>query len=130
MNIGGAFMNLMEMMECKSFAVVGNTITEGKYAKKIKDNLLHYGYDVYPVYKEIKDINTIEEDIDIIDLCINPVLGLEILKGCRKDYKGVLIQPGAESDDIKEYLTSINKPYLEGCALVGIARFHGPLIEE
>ena len=36
----------------------------------------------------------------------------------------------ALSTEIKEYLTSINKPYLEGCALVGIARFHGPLIEE
>ena len=122
-------MELKEMMECKNFAVVGNTITEGKYAKKIKDNLIHYGYNVYPVYKELKTLNDIEGDLDIIDLCINPVLGINILKDCKKDYKAVLIQPGAESDEIKDYLKSINKPYLEGCALVGITRFKGQLVE-
>ena len=117
------------MMEYKNFAVVGNTITEGKYAKKIKDNLIHYGYNVYPVYKELKTLNDIEGDLDIIDLCINPVLGINILKDCKKNYKAVLIQPGAESDEIKDYLKSINKPYLEGCALVGITRFKGQLVE-
>ena len=122
-------MELKEMMEYKNFAVVGNTITEGKYAKKIKDNLAHYGYNVYPVYKELKTLNDIEGDLDIIDLCINPVLGINILKDCKKDYKAVLIQPGAESDEIKDYLKSINKPYLEGCALVGITRFKGQLVE-
>ena len=122
-------MELKEMMEYKNFAVVGNTITEGKYAKKIKDNLIHYGYNVYPVYKELKTLNDIEGDLDIIDLCINPVLGINILKDCKKDYKAVLIQPGAESDEIKDYLKSINKPYLEGCALVGITRFKGQLVE-
>lgn len=123
-------MDIKEIMGYKNFVVVGNTIVDGKYAKKIKENLLYYGYNVFPVYKEIKDINDIESDIEIIDLCINPTLGIEILKGCKKDYKGVLIQPGAESDEIKEYLDSINKPYLEGCALVGIVRFCGPLIKE
>lgn len=122
-------MELKEMMEYKNFAVVGNTITEGKYAKKIKDNLAYYGYNVYPVYKELKTLNDIEGDLDIIDLCINPVLGINILKDCKKDYKAVLIQPGAESDEIKDYLKSINKPYLEGCALVGITRFKGQLVE-
>ena len=100
------------------------------YILLLSNNLAHYGYNVYPVYKELKTLNDIEGDLDIIDLCINPVLGINILKDCKKDYKAVLIQPGAESDEIKDYLKSINKPYLEGCALVGIARFHGPLIEE
>lgn len=122
-------MDLKEIMEEKNFVVVGNTFLEGKYAKKIKDNLIHYGYNVYCAYKEVKDINDIKGDIDVIDLCINPALGINILRECKKDYKYVLIQPGAESDEIKDYLKSINKPFLEGCALVGIARYKGNILD-
>ena len=122
-------MDLKEIMEEKNFVVVGNTFLEGKYAKKIKDNLIHYGYNVYCAYKEVKDINEIKGDIDVIDLCINPALGINILRECKKDYKYVLIQPGAESDEIKDYLKSINKPFLEGCALVGIARYKGNILD-
>lgn len=123
-------MDLKEIMSYKNFVVVGNTIVDGKYAKIIKDNLNHYGYNVDCVYKELKSINDVESNIDVIDLCINPVLGLNILKECKKDYKCVLIQPGAESKEIIDYLNSINKPYLCGCALVGLGMFKGPLLEE
>ena len=120
-------MELKEIMSYKSFAVVGNTIREDKTAKKIKDNLEYFEYTVYPVYKEIKSLNDIDGEIDVIDLCINPVLGLNYLKECNKPYKCVLIQPGAESDEIKEFLDSKGIPYLEGCALVGMSLFKGKL---
>ncbi len=122
-------MELKEIMNYKDFAVVGNTVVDGKYAKKIKDNLIHYGYNVSAVYKELKSLNDINFELDVIVLCINPHLGLEFLKECKKDYKAVLIQPGAESSEIIEFLKENNIPYLEGCALVGISRFKGPLLD-
>lgn len=120
-------MELKEIMNYKNFAVIGNTIDSEKYAYKIKENLKYYGYNVYGVHKEYSVIDAIEEEVEVIDLCINPVLGLKYLKETKKDYKVVLIQPGAESEEIKDYLNSINKPFLEGCALVGIRRFKGEL---
>ena len=120
-------MDLETIMNYKVFAVVGNTLDSEKYAYKIKENLKYYGYKVYGVHKEYRDINSIEEEVEVIDLCINPILGLKYLKETNKDFKAVLIQPGAESDEIKEYLNSINKPFLEGCALVGLRRFKGEL---
>lgn len=123
-------MDLKEMMGYKNFVVVGNTIADGKYAKKIKDNLIYHSYNVESVHKELKSIDDVSFDIDIIDLCINPTLGLEYLKNTTKKYKGVLIQPGAESDEIREYLSSNNIPYLEGCALIGMRMYKGKLIEE
>ena len=120
-------MELKEIMNYKNFAVIGNTIDSEKYAYKIKENLKYYGYNVYGVHKEYSAIDAIEEEVEVVDLCINPVLGLKYLKETKKDYKVVLIQPGAESEEIREYLNSINKPFLEGCALVGIRRFKGEL---
>ena len=121
-------MELKEIMSYKNFIVVGNTITDGKYAKKIKDNLKYHGYNVVGVYKELKSIDDVPYDIDVIDLCINPTLGLEYLKSTGKKYKAVLIQPGAESEEIRSFLKEKNIPFLEGCALVGLKMYKGNII--
>lgn len=114
-------MHLQEIMEQQNFVVVGDTIKPEKYAAQIKTGLLNKKYTAYGVGKELKSINDVEEDIDIIDLCINPIRGIELLKECKKDFKCIVIQPGAESDEIKEYLDSNNLPYMEGCLLVGLS---------
>ncbi len=116
-------MELKEIMNYKNFVIIGDTLNPDKYACKIKNKLIENNYNVECVGKELKSINDCKNEIDIIDLCINPIKGLELLKENKKDFKCVLIQPGAESDDIKNYLNNINKPYLEGCALVGISLY-------
>lgn len=116
-------MRLNEIMQQKTFVVVGDTLNEEKYAYKIKQQLIAHGYEVYCVGKELQSINDIEVDIDIIDLCIHPAKGIKILKELEKEFKCVLIQPGAESIEIIEYLTKRNIPYLEGCALVGMSLY-------
>lgn len=113
-------MNLMEIMQQKAFAVVGDTLREEKYAYKIKTALLDHGYTVYGVGKELGSLNDIKHEIDIIDLCINPVRGLELMKECEKNYKCVVIQPGAESKELLDYFSENDIPYLEGCLLVGL----------
>ena len=44
-------MELKEVMEQEVFAVVGNTVSEEKYAYKIKKELAEGGYRVYGVGK-------------------------------------------------------------------------------
>ena len=116
-------MNLKEIMNNDTFVVLGNTLNEEKYAYKIKNELLKYNYNVYAVSKELKSINDVDKDNFILDLCINPFKGIEYLKENKKKIKAVLIQPGAESQEIEEYLREKNIPFLEGCALVGISLY-------
>jgi len=107
-------------MNFKNFVIVGNTILEEKYAYKIKQGLINAKYNVECVGKELKSINDVSMDIDVLDLCINPNLGINLLKENKKYIKVVVIQPGAESDEIINYLKDKQIPYLEGCLLVGL----------
>lgn len=113
-------MDLKEVMRLNNFVVVGNTILEEKYAYKIKQGLIEAGYSVECVGKELASINDVSSDIDVIDLCINPNLGIKLLKENKKKIKTVVIQPGAESTEIIDYLKDNNIDYLEGCLLVGL----------
>ena len=116
----GNNMDLKEIMNQKVFAVAGDTLNLEKYAYKIKQELLEHGYTVYSVGKELPDFDSVPEEIDIIDLCINSVKGLELIKKCKKTYKCIVIQPGAESEELLAYLNEKNLPYIQGCLLVGL----------
>lgn len=113
-------MDLKQVMAQKSFAVLGDTLNEEKYAYKIKQGLLEKGYTVYCVGKELASINDIEGEIDIIDLCIHPAKGLKLLQECKKNYQFIVIQPGAGDEALLAYLNQQNIPYMDGCLLVGL----------
>ena len=113
-------MEFPEIMAQKRFAVLGNTLDETEYAYRIKHELLEKGYTVYSVGKELKSINDIEGDIDVIDLCIHPALGIKLLKECKKDFKMIVIQPGAADENLLAYLDENHVPYVDGCVLVGL----------
>lgn len=114
-------MNIKEVMSYKTFVVCGNTIQEDKYAFKIKNALLEAGYNVFSVGKELSSINDVNEEIDIIDLCINSTLGLKLLKENKKAFKMIIIQPGAESEELISYLKENDLPFMEACILVGLS---------
>lgn len=116
-------MDLKDVMQQKVFVVVGDTLTTGKYAYKIKNRLLENGYTVYGVGNELASINDVAEDIDVIDLCINPARGLKLIKDCNKRFKSIVIQPGAENDELLSYLRENKLPYMENCLLVGMNLF-------
>lgn len=113
-------MDLKEIMSQNTFVVVGDTLNEQKYASMIKRGLIEKGYSVFSVGKELSSINDISSDIDIIDLCINPVKGLKIMKENKKPFKCIVIQPGAESPELISYLKENKLPFIEGCLLVGL----------
>ena len=116
-------MNLKEIMEQHSFAVLGDTRNPEKYACKIRNAMLEAGYQVWAVPQEVQSLNDIEGDIDIIDLCIHPAKGLKLLQECRKPFQSILIQPGAGSPELIRYLEENQIPYLEGCLLVGLSTY-------
>lgn len=116
-------MDLKEIMNQKVFAVLGNTLDEEKYAYKIKQGLIDKGYSVFAVDKELKSINDIDEEIDVIDLCIHPAKGLKLLKENKKKFKIIVIQPGAGDDELYKYLNDSNIPYIDGCLLVGLSLY-------
>ena len=116
-------MELKQVMQQQSFVIVGDTLNETKFAYKIKHAMANNGYDVQCVGKELESINDAEGEVDIVDLCIHPVKGLELLKSCEKSFKSVVLQPGAGSDEIRAYLTEQQIPFIDGCLLVGLATF-------
>ena len=101
-------MELKEVMNLNNFVVLGNTLLEEKYAYKIKQGLLDAGYNVASVGKELTSINQVDFEIDVLDLCINPTLGIKLLKENEKPIKTVVIQPGAESEEIIDYLKNVS----------------------
>ena len=119
-------MHLRDFMKMKNWVVIGDVDNPLKYAYQIRNELKEKGYKVYGVhpqgtgftYKSMKDING---TIDVVDLCINPIDGLDYIKEIVElGIKYVLIQPGAGSEKIISYLVRNKVVVLEGCALVGI----------
>ncbi len=123
-------MKMTDIMAQQRFAVVGDTLNREKFACKIKYDLRANGYTVWPVGKELTSINNIPEDIDIIDLCINPKEGIRLLRECDKSVKGVVIQPGAGSNEIRAYLEQKEIPYLDGCVWKELSHYPIPENEE
>ncbi len=113
-------MLLQDMMQEDTFVVMGNTLDLDKYAAKIYLALKEKGYTAYGVDKEYKSLNDVPCDNFILDLCMHPLKAINLLKENKKKIKAVLIQPGAESDEIKEFLNANKIEFIEGCALVGL----------
>lgn len=116
-------MTLREVMAQTRFAVVGDTLNPEKYACRIKNAMLEAGYTVHAVGKELASLNDIPDEIDIIDLCINPVKGLALMRECEKSCKAVVIQPGAGSEELKTWLTENGIEWMDDCLLIGLSSF-------
>ena len=122
-------MELEQVMEQQTFAIVGDTLNEKKYAHLIKHKMIEFGYTVHSVGKELASINDIPGELDIIDLCIHPAKGLPLMQECTKPFKSIVIQPGAESDELLAFLDEKGYPYIQGCLLVGLSFFRDAVIE-
>ncbi len=118
-------MKASEFLNYMNWVVVGDVLNGEKYAHKIFKALEHNGYKVSGVNPKVTDgqaYNNLEEvpyDIEILDLCINPRVGLEIVKKAKEvGIKNILIQPGAESEEILSSCRDNNINAIQGCALV------------
>ncbi len=117
-------MTLEEVMAQQVFAIAGSTTNLEKPAGEIKAGLQAHGRTAYGVGKELGSFNDIPEEIDIIDLCIRADRGLELMKENRKSFKCVVVQPGAGSPELLQWMDQHHIPYLEDCLLVGMRRYY------
>ena len=93
-------MRAHNLLKYKNWVVVGDVANPAKYANKILNRFTNQGYNVTgvnprgnvdEVYKSLSDV---PYKIEALDLCINPVAGLEIVKEAKSlGIKHILIQP-------------------------------------
>ncbi|RLF89108.1 CoA-binding protein [Thermococci archaeon] len=119
----------MNAKEFKRIAFVGATKNPSKHGNIILKDLLNKGFEVLPVnpnYDEIEDlkcyksVKELPKDIDVIVFVIPPRLGLEVAKEAVKvGFKRLWFQPGAESEEIKQFLEKMEVEYsFEKCIMV------------
>jgi uncharacterized protein len=125
-------MRANELMNHKNWVVVGDVINSSKYAYKILHRLRDNEYNVSGVNPRAKDgdvyksLAEVPYGIEVIDLCINPALGIEIAKEAKEiGIKYILIQPGAESEEILSFCVNNDIIAIEGCALVELSKMFG-----
>lgn len=96
-------------------ALIGASNNPEKYWNKILKDLVSKWYTVYPInpnedkiewLQTHKVLSTVPKDFDIINFVVPANVTLQILKKHTDLLKNkkVWIQPGAESDEVKEYL--------------------------
>jgi len=121
-------MEAQQLLNYENWVVVGDVLNSTKYAHRILNSLKEAGFNVVGVNPRdisgnaYKSLGEVPYKIEVIDLCINSINGLAILKGALDlGIKKVLIQPGAESDEILEFCRSNDIIAIEGCALVELS---------
>lgn len=123
-------MDGQSLLEYDNWVVVGDVLNSSKYAHRILNKLKEAGFNVQGVnpnsddksiYKYLKDI---PYKVDVIDLCINPINGLKIVEEAYSlAINKILIQPGAESEDILSFCAEKGIIAIEGCALVELSYY-------
>lgn len=121
-------MKAHKLLEYKNWVVVGDVANPVKYANRILNRFISRGYNVVGVNPRsdsdniYRSLSKVPYKIEAIDLCINPVVGLEIVKEAKSlGIKHILIQPGAESKEIIEYCKENDINTVEGCALIELS---------
>jgi uncharacterized protein len=125
-------MEAHELLAFKNWVVVGDVLNSNKFAYRILQRLKDTGYKVSgvnPRAKEgdvYKDLESVPYDIEVIDLCISPANGIDIIKDASElGIKYILIQPGAESKEILDFCRDNEITAIEGCVLVELSHKFG-----
>ena len=115
-----------------SIALIGSSNDPKKYGNKILLDLTKKGYTVYPVNKKekeieglkaYKNIEALEEIPSIINFVIPPEEGLVVTRDLvEKGYDNFWYQPGAESDEISEFLKINKKNYIDDKCIMVVTR--------
>ena len=122
-------MTIEDFFKYKNWIVAGSVLDKYKYASKILDALIKDGYNAEGVNPNDttgdtnKSLDEVKFDIEVIDLCINPKMGLQLLREAKRlGINKVLIQPGAESAEILKYCSENEIIAIEGCVLVELLK--------
>jgi uncharacterized protein len=123
---------LEKMLKEKKWAVIGAKEEKDTIGWKIPDILKRNGYTVYkvnPKYstldgeKSYSSIKEIEEDIDCVDIIVNPKIAVTLLKDIRdKGVKYVCFQPGTFDKTVKERAEELGLNYVRGCVYAALSK--------
>jgi len=125
---------LIESLKNKSnsIALIGSSNDPRKYGNKILLDLTKKGYTVYPVNKKekqieglkaYKNIEMLKEIPSIINFVIPPDEGLVVTRDLvEKGYDNFWYRPGAESDEISEFLKINKKNYIDDKCIMVVTR--------
>lgn len=118
-----------EFLEYKNWVVVGDVLNPLKYAYKILNSLKEAGFNAVGLNPSVendqvfKNLNDIPHNIEVLNLCINPIKGIKILQQAHElKIDKILVQPGAESSEILEYCRVNKIQSIEGCTLVELRK--------
>ncbi|MCT8977581.1 CoA-binding protein [Clostridium sp. CX1] len=123
-------MEARALLNYENWVVVGDVLNSTKYAYKILSSLKESNFNVSGVNPRdnsgnvYKDLKEVPYKIDVIDLCINPITGLKIVESAIElGINKILIQPGAESNDILMLCREKGISAIQGCALIELSNY-------
>ncbi len=126
---------MLETLQNKNnlIALVGASNDPKKYGNKILLDLVSKGYSVAPINnkekmissnKSYKNVLDLEITPSIINFVVPPKVGFEITKELvENNYDNFWYQPGAESKEISDFLTSKNKNFIDDLCIMVEAKF-------
>lgn len=122
-------MNSSELIsDFNRWVVIGDVVNKDKYASKILYKFKKSGYTVAGVHPKggdniYKTLKEVPFEIEVVDLCINHIQGIKyIMEAKELGIKNILIQPGAESEEILSYCKLNGITAIQGCALIELSR--------
>jgi len=112
----------------KHVAILGASTNPERYANMAQKLLLEKGYNVYPInpnYKQIeniacyKKITDVRNEIETLTVYLNPKkLELILSEILIKKPKRIILNPGSESEELKNKLSLKDISVVEACTLV------------
>ncbi len=126
---------MLETLQNKNnlIALVGASNDPKKYGNKILLDLVSKGYSVAPINNKEKMISSNKSYMNVLDLevtpsiinfVVPPKIGFKITKELvENNYDNFWYQPGAESKEISDFLTSKNKNFIDDLCIMVEAKF-------
>lgn len=115
----------------RRWAVVGASDKPDRYSYKIVALLKERGYEVFPVSPKLTEllglkvypsIAAIPEKVDVVDMVVNPKVGLEAMEEvAAAGIRYVWLQPGAESPEIHAFAEQHGIDAIDACILAVLA---------
>jgi uncharacterized protein len=118
------------MLQKKVWAVVGANEDPDKYGNMIFKKLLSRGYRVYPVnpkYDEVegnkcyKDLTSLPEVPEVLDMVVSPKRGKPIIEEASKlGIKNIWLQPGTYDEELMQLISTKDLTAVQACVLVAL----------
>ena len=121
-----------QIFGARNWIVLGDVLAPSKPAYRIRAKLVDNGYNVACVnpritpttsgpacYRTFAEVGATGTKPDVLDLCINPATGRELIKeALTLGVRYILIQPGAADESLIALLDELQVHYVRGCVLV------------